>query len=39
MKLSQTQSERIAVDEFIRTPYLNVLTYPQAGPCDREERG
>jgi putative serine/threonine protein kinase len=27
--LSQTRSERIGLDEFIRTPYLNVLTYPR----------
>jgi len=26
--LSQIQSERISLDEFARTPYLNVLTYP-----------
>jgi len=26
--LSQTASERIRLDEFARTPYLNVLTYP-----------
>ena len=28
-RLSQTLSERIRLDEFIRTPYLNVLTYPR----------
>ena len=27
--MSQTQSERIRVDGFARTPYLNVLTYPR----------
>jgi putative serine/threonine protein kinase len=27
--LSQTQSERIRIDEFVRTPFLNVLTYPR----------
>lgn len=28
-ELSQIQSERIQLDEFIRTPYLSVLTYPR----------
>jgi putative serine/threonine protein kinase len=28
--LSQIQSERIRLGEFVRTPYLNVLTYPRA---------
>ena len=27
--MSKTQSEQIGLDEFIRTPYLNVLTYPR----------
>ena len=27
--MSQTQSERIRIDGFARTPYLNVLTYPR----------
>jgi putative serine/threonine protein kinase len=26
--LSQTPSEQISTDEFVRTPYLNILTYP-----------
>jgi putative serine/threonine protein kinase len=27
--LSKIQSEQIGLDEFVRTPYLNVLTYPR----------
>ena len=29
MRFSLTQSERIKLDEFARTPYLSVLTYPR----------
>ena len=27
--MSQIQSEQIGLDDFVRTPYLNVLTYPR----------